>query len=764
MSAPADFVVELIRSEPDFIAPIPTPATPIDLTDRTSIEDLGTINRAIDRDLLTFKTGDVTLGFWNADAYMDDLFAHFSVADRWQLRIWRRGEIQFWGVIVGHGSIRFDRKEKTCEITVYGLTRMLNDVSAETVARTFTLATLSGVNAAGATTLNVNSTTNLLPKDVLHLRNAAQNLTEDVTIKYVNSATQVTLEAALVNTYAANDVAECTTPFYRYKTLRFLVESLLTAGGFPLADYRMSRSVFNTAGPAPISHGGLGIVRAVWSPAAERNGRAYVVVDTLGTYYQPTSSPDADWMQEDALLRPWMDWSRYRRQIDGAPNIILRFPDNAGAYLTGGFDEWMCGVDDRDATTKYIYRARLNVGQPQLVRNSTTDGTTWSGWADFGAAAGSATSGTDFVQAEVDQVRGQVYVAFGNGAVTAPVDLWMYDIGAATWTRVNSAALQAAGLRYIRERDYVLGAYEAAGGILTFAAYRNGQKIFERSAGLPTYIRAGTILGFPSNPGYVFPTMGARYVDGKIYFSAVYDNSACQVSSADDFTTAKVRKYVAGTFYAGGAFGSRVADAMRWFPHSSNSITARAYHASAAFYAGVIAYADFEGKSCAEALRDLAILTNALFWIDDSGGAHFVARDLYDPGAVLPLDADSSDDDRRDMDRVDDKVWEETVSYIEVSGGGFSAVSGEADFAASGLSVDSPLIPNEAFCQALADALYDFYGRLRAFVEMNVRDPDGIIYRPLDRKTLDGIRYLVYESDHNLAEDEVGLKLLEDVA
>lgn len=754
MTSLTDFRVEIMKVAPGASL---GPTDLIDVTDRTTIEDMGSINRAVDRDLLSFKTGDVSCGFWNEDGYMDDLFALFGVTDRWQLRIFRRGAIQFWGVIIGQGSIKFDKKEKTCEIAAYGLTRMLNDVSAETVARTFTLATLSGINSAGATTLNVNSTTNLLPKDIIHLRNASQSLIEDVTIKYVNSATQVTLESALVNTYAASDLAECTTPFYRYKTVRFLVEELLNAANFPLADYRMSRSIFNTAGPTPISHGGLGTAQEIHSPAAERNGRAYIVLDTVGTYYQATDRPDADWTQEDATLRPWVDWSRYRKQTDGAPNIILRFPDAVGSTL----DEWLCGIDNRDATTKYAYRARINAGGVQLQRTSTTDGTTWGAWADFGGVS-AATGGTDITAIELDQLRGQVYVQVSDGGVGGAVrHTWMYDITGAIWTSVNTDALQANGLRYIPERDYILGSYEATGGALTFVGYRNGVKLFERTAGLPTYIRTGTAVAAGS--GYPYTTLGARYLDGKIYFVALYDKAVCQVSTDDDFVTAKIRKIIADSIYSGGAFGSRVANAMYWFANSAASVTSRAYHVSAPFYAGTVAYADFDGKSAAEALRDLATITNALFFIDDSSQAHFIARDLYDPGSVTPLDADSSADDRRDMSRIDDKVWEETVSYVEVSGGGFSAVGGLANFAASGLSVDSALIPNEAFAQALADAFYAFYGRLRSFVEMDVRDSDGTIYRPLDRKTLGGIRYLVYESDHNLVDDSVALQLLEDV-
>ena len=181
----------------------------------------------------------------------------------------------------------------------------------------------------------------------------------------------------------------------------------------------------------------------------------------------------------------------------------------------------------------------------------------------------------------------------------------------------------------------------------------------------------------------------------------------------------------------------------------------RGHVLAAPFYAGVVEYADFSGQSIAEALQELSVLTNALFWVDDDGQGHFVARDLYDPGEVAAVDDLL-------LESQEDLLWDETVQYVEVSGGGVNVVSGNSDFAASGMSLSSQMIPNEAFAKALADSYAEFYSRGRRMIEGSLLDEDGRVYRPLDRVSIGPLRFLVYESDHDLTSDEIAVRLLED--
>ena len=242
-------------------------------------------------------------------------------------------------------------------------------------------------------------------------------------------------------------------------------------------------------------------------------------------------------------------------------------------------------------------------------------------------------------------------------------------------------------------------------------------------------------------------------MDGSLYCLVINDGAVQLVRSDDEFQSFTMRKIQNATSITR-YFGSRVNGQYRIFSYSGSA--PRGYLVGAPFYAGVISYADFEGQSVAEALKDLSILVNAVFWVDDDGQGHFVARDLFDPGQVFEVEG-------RVMEEEEAAIWDETVSYVEVEGGGVTAVSGLKDFSSSGLSLNSPFVPNEAFAQALADQYADYYARRRAHVEQELIDPDGHIYRPLDRVMHGGRRFLVYESDHDLADDQVRVQLLEDV-
>src|SRR5213075_1316301 len=126
---------------------------------------------------------------------------------------------------------------------------------------------------------------------------------------------------------------------------------------------------------------------------------------------------------------------------------------------------------------------------------------------------------------------------------------------------------------------------------------------------------------------------------------------------------------------------------------------------------------------------------------------HFVARDLFDPATVV----DVTD---RVMEQSESHNWEETAQYVKVSGNGIETTSGDANFSAEGLELESSFLPNEAYSQALGDSYYRFYSVARAFLDCTMIDEDGMIYVQMDRVIIDGRRYWVEESDAQLVDDE----------
>lgn len=761
MSNNADFRFEILKYAPGATGTLPAPVTlPVAMLD-----GFGSINRAAERDLLSFKTGDVTLTFLNKGGFFDDLFAFFGPTDRWQLRIYRRGEIQFWGVVLALGSILFNRKEKTVEITAYGLTRQMNDITAETVKRTIAVTQLTANATAGATSLTVDSTTGLETGDVLHLTN--QVIKEDVTVKQVTSSTTVALEAVTVNgTYGPGTTVTCTTPFYRYKTIDFLVRALFAQANIAISDLRIDQSQFKRAAPTPVSLNNLPLSGAgARRGGAEQNGKLILDIVTTGNYSQV--NPDNDWVVEDATDRAWIDWSRYFLEgYDPATppmhGQFVRSPttgDTSGGGASGEIGVNAGFLFLLNNNRCYSWRPQLvDTNPPEntnlIVEQLAVDGVTWGAGSrgPFKPPHG-LTSGIDGpFGVEYDPHDDLLYAWIDRpGAGTR--HFYQVDPNTGIFTDLKQAddvgATGYYGAVYVPSKQYVIAlrGNNDFGPSFDICAFKLGQRLWKRA--FPNVLIKSQAAGEIR----LYPTYTLREMGGSFYLICISDGAVQFLRTDDEFQTYTMRKVFDATTMTRYC-AMRYKGTYRFFAYSGS--VARGFGVAAPSYAGVVSYADFTGKSLAEALKDLAVLCNALFWIDDDGAGHFVARDLYDPGQIL-------DTTGRVKDRLDSALWDQSVQYVEVTGGGFDVTAGDKNFSSSGLSLDSPLAPNEAFDQALADDYADFYARRRAEIELTLIDPDGHIYRPLDRVTLDGLRYLVYESDHDLVNDEVRLTVLEDV-
>jgi hypothetical protein len=763
---PADFRVEIIKGTPQAIRGIAfsifagvielelqqtldTPGEVVDVTQYVERGGFGSINRAVERDFQSFKTGDLTLTLNNPAGYFDDLFAYFGTDDTWGLRVFRRGEIQFYGLLIGKGSISFLRKTKSVEVTIYGLTKLLDLTSAELVRRAFPIFTVTTANATNLT-LTMNDTQLLLSGDVLHLTNHVDS--EDVTVKQVTSGTVVALESALVHTYAAGLPVEVTTKFRRYKSIDFLVEYLFRAAFIGMAEIRLSNSQFSTLAPTPVNLSGLptfATTNPIYTCPSERNDREYATLLVNGTFYQET--PDAAWVNEDATVRAWVDWSPYFLETDSGPSFLPRTPETAEA--TGELDPHACGWDLRGSTQR-MYMIQRVPGNLQV--RTSTDGTTWAAAVNVATPTiplWSTAQNTQDIGCEYDPVRDQVLVWSSRQQAGNEV-IQLYDVGGGTWTDLtqgDEGGFGYGGFTYCRDLDCFIGLLSntssAVGPDFDIVAFRGTSRLWRRS--FPGVLVQENL----TTARLIYPTHSLRFIKGKLYCIVISDGVPQLVVSPDQFVTYTIRPLgAAGTGVR--TFGARVKGAYVTAAYLSTLQRNLLY--AAPFYAGVIPYADFEGLSAAEALKKLAVLCNALFWVDDDLQGHFVARDLYDPGSVADIGP-------RVMDRKDDVLWDEISRFVSVSGGGFEAVSGDNSFAAEGIDIESSFIPNAAFAQSLADAYAEFYRKARAYVEAPIHDVDGRIYRPLDRVTLGGPeRYLVYESDHSLMDDEVQLTLLED--
>jgi hypothetical protein len=777
MSGARDYRVEIHKGRPQGVTGIkfevsggveseldlpldPAPEV-VDVTHYVELDGFGSINRALDRDLLSFKTGDLILSFDNQDGFFDELFALFGPTDIWSVRVFRRGEVQFWGCIVGLGSIVFDRKEKSVEFTAYGLTKILDLTDAGLVRRAFPIFTVTTATG-GASTLTLNSTIGLLSGDVLHLTDHVNS--EDVTVKQVTSATVVSLQVALAHSYAAGLEVTVNTKGRRYKSIEYLVGYLFKAAFIGMAELRLSPSQFRNLAPTPVNISGLSIAnnprRGISKLALTYGsgyGRCMVAVAGVDSYTQ--ENPDEDWIVQGLPNRGPYDWSPYFKQDGSIPQFLLYEPDATESGVPSErFHTWSGGADYFSSPVR-IWGWYIDT-TPALSQRTSNDGNTWNAPTHIALPGGPTALSEGERCAEYDPVRHHVFAAWKvNLSSTRNFQYYDVDAGSPAWVDCKQADDNAAdgyfGPRYIRDLDYTLvlrGVATGIGPTFEICAFRGAARLWKRP--FPGCFIAPDATTEPiAGNSFFYPTRTARYVNGRIYMVLVSDGAVQLLWTDDEFQTYTMRKVVPGTTNTI-LMAARVVDNYRFFSYIGSE--PRGYFIAAPYYAGVIDYADFEGLSAAEALKLLAVLSNAFFWVDDDAQGHFVARDLFDPGAVTDI-AD------RLMEESDTLLWEETAQYVKVSGGSVEATAGNAAFAAEGITLDSPFIPNEAFAQALADAYQLFYSAARQYVESGALDPDGRIYRPLDRVTLGAAeRFLVYESDHDLVNDEVALTLLEE--
>ena len=754
---PADFRVEIIKARPQGVVSdslgAPVVGEVIDITSRVPRDGFGTINRAVERDFLSFKTGDLTLTVRNHDGYFDDLFAFFTPTDVWGMRVYRRGEIQFSGCIIGLGSIIFDKKAKTVEFTIYGLTKLLDLTSAAGVSRNVSAMTWT---SGSGTSMVVNSTTGLLTGDTLHIGGLNA---EDVTVRSVQSATSILLEAALTASHTAGDPVTLETPFYRYKTPEFLVNALFAEAGIGMAQLSISGSFLIRPAPTPVNVGGLDLgTYAPVSPPVQKDGNRFQHLNNAGglgkSFYQSDSTFDGDWTLDDTTAQPWVDWSRYyvtqptntprlrARGIPGQTSVGLL--ENASAVHACGYDFQSIAGSGRH------FNLHTVAGNTVLRINTTVDyGTTWAAGSDIAIRAG--TIGTWLsVSNDYDPIRDDAYIQYNIGGILHSEHV---DVGTGTITSIiqsGDGLNHYFGFCYIPTLDYTvcMRSTDATGPLTQIAAFRGTTQLWVRS--FPScYAQQGTV-----SLTYTYPTQTMRYINGWLLCLCISDGAIQFVASDDEFQTYSVGKLEPDTIN-GNYYGARVNDGYATVCYSGATVP-KSYNIAIPGELGTIKYADFTDMSVGEALKLLAVFANALFWIDDDLQGHFVSRDLYDAGAVQDIT-------NRVKERSDTILWEQTSQWTSLTGNDIAVTSGDQAFAVDGIELESSLLPNECFAQALVDSYQTFYSKQRQYSELEVHDVDGRIYRPLDRVMLDGIlRCLVFESDHALTDDSVTLTVLED--
>jgi len=705
-----------------------------DVTDRTAVEGLSRLTIAIERNLHDFRAGDLSVTFDDGDGFFTDLFAILEPSDRWKLNVDRDGARHFSGVIPGIDSIRFDKKEFTVEVTALDLSKLLEDISADVVSRDPEIYVLGADVAASATTVTLNSTAGLYNGDTLSLTSDATE--EQVTIALVTSGTQVTLTQATSNAFtAATTVVLLVTRFFRYKTPEYLINALIDAAG----DLLSGRSIRLAAAPSnlpifsDVSTNRLGgtTVPNSWTQKGSNH------FARIGSASFEQTEPAEDWTSV-IPDRQWIDWTPYRTQAQGEP-ATFAIPPPALAVFTDQF------AFDYTVGAFVAYDVSAPIGFPQFVelnKWTSADGITWSGktlvatLVDVGIGNTAGSSGCDF-----DPIRNRVYYEWRSDIGTQEFGYW--DVAGATKVVLDGTERrgQSGNIRYSREYD----------GLLVYNETQDALEIWRDSEVLITYSGQFAKAWYPKH---------TRYLNGAWYNVAYPQGVPSVLFTRDDFETVSQIKLAGKPTSGTSARRITIVDgsiriAVNANPDAGSSPQARMF-IGADIFAGVIPYANFEGQSLIGALDELAILLNAAFFVDAEATAHFVLR-------VLDSGAEVKDIEDLVTDRVDEPIWLELYDYVEFKlPDGEVATAGQQTSISRNLSVEIQLVASFAVATAAAEYLLGFFQRRRKHSTVGLED-DGSIYGPLDRVRLDGIEWLVYSVDRDLANYEVGLEVIEKV-
>jgi len=707
-----------------------------DVTERVSMEGLSKLTLTVERNLHEFRAGDLSLTFDDGDGFFSALWEAIVPADLWRLNANREGVRHFSGVIPGIDSIRFDRKQQTVEVTVLDLSKLLEDISSETVGRNPDAYALTVDAAVSATVLTVNGTADLYNGDTLNL--STELTTEDVTIARVLTTTTIQITNPLSNAFVALDtVVVLTSPYYRSKTPDFLINALLDAAGDRISGRSIRLQTTSTVHAVPLfSDMNAGRLPETNVPKAwlQKNAKNFLYFGTGGTSWEQVN-PEDDWTSVSPA-RNWIDWSPYRTQAEGEPGTFATVPsgidpDNIGIDLTpGAFVAW--GVEK---TTL----AKLN-------KWTSADGLSWSSKTLVANLGDGVTHDIDFIGADYDPIRNRVYYFWwSTGAGTQEFGYW--DVSAATKVVLDSADQRSGTIRYSKEAD----------AVLVYNDTQNRVEMWRDVSVVKTY--AGAYAG-----DFGRGLRWSRYLDGAWYCLAYPLNLPTILYSADDLDT--VTAIVLDNAPVTGATTRRltivngtIRIACNCMPTGATSPQCRYFVGSSGVgsFAGVIPYANFEGQSLINSLDDLAILLNAVFYVDTQAVAHFVHREL-DSGVPLKLLDDLV------LEREEEPIWLEFYDYCEFKlEDGTVGSAGQKTSASRNLTVDIQLTTSYSVATAAAIYLLSFYGKKRRHNKVDVED-DGTVYALLDPIRLDGVDWLVYSVERDLATWEVTLELLENVS
>jgi hypothetical protein len=763
-----------------------------DVSRLLEIGELSAISFAPEDDLAQMHHGDMALSLDDSQGDIHAMLQGAGPTDVYDVKLSRErndgtGWDRLFGGILDLISLNYDNKTKVASIGAWSYSKLLERTPADTITRTLAAKTAS-INSGSrvmAFLAGASETSDILAGDSVKLTDT-QGHTETFVVDSITDD-----ENLLVSEDAGTTLTDCvavvTTPFYRDQTPETIAGLIAAEVDMDLdgSDFDVDLASYPILTPLVVIGGASVAQPTSLVPTGTTIVATYDSTDN--TNRKSCASPSTPWTDGTATNDYQRDWTPY---LTAEPGTIYddtpadSFARSADAQIQRG---------SMGSSWAQHYVAECVVYSTGL---DSTAGDKWQLFADTHVVGPTQYSRLSLYLNGVSQI---VAEDIANGAVGA-VNVgtfcgWIeFDtFNKFPWFSYQYTPVGSTDPTVRKLCMYISAAHMSAPQIRELSTTKSGQVRFSRGFGasghlllydcpislstgsagsgtLYVYDTSNMLITFtlPADATIAF-TLGypqlwtARYWSGYLVFLfqqidavriALYDVTdltagarfvAAYTVSADIktfrcyltiFALTDARTIIAG--YAGG----------EWFVLSLR-------------YDGVIRYADFLGKSCADAAAQLAITTNCIVNVDAFRTLSLKNRRGLGRGDSIrdigtPIE---------DHERPTSEVWRSSVGVKGTlnTGGAIDVIVGDEGDSANRLNISSDLVTTSGMAVATAVATLQFVSAIRSQHDSVVADADGAL-KFGDRVTLSGKDLVVYKGSVDIEQETQHLTLLEVVA
>lgn len=718
-----------------------------DITDLVDLDSLSSIDESLEEDLTQFVHGDLDIPIRDPDGAVEQYFLRDPLAAGITVRILREKlfhgrrvwETVFGGVLDQPWSVEIDRKNRIVSAQFFSYSKLLEQTSAEGVGRQLT--DVTGTVSASSDQVTLSDASEALVGDILVLTDSYA--TEEHEIESIVANVVTTTETW--DTTFTDAPATLKKAFYRNKGIAFLAGELFREAGIEAYNIQL-RDLGEDLLVSPGNWYGLqelGTTDFV---------RAWTVKDGIYRADQGLkgkTTPDAatEWsdVPGGVNVESLADWTPYQ---DTEPATFLDALDASKAadiFEIGSTRAEAAGQNGAsrpcwDYLNGHIWEWDISSGNTRLWKDGVQEG------GNIETSVGNSAVFIEHFPA-TDEVW---YSRARNGGT---LSTRVYDVSGASWTEISTT--RAGKLRTLA-RIGLVAMHEHTDNITPTTTI---------SFWDPTTQTVVHELTIPTPEAYVWTMRTDGEKIAMIYQTAgavrliVWAYPSWEVLAEYPLGATGDGDYGATGFIEARPFLTRmdVADGESHFMGVSGNTGTQ--FIVAPYYAGIVPLADFDGSSCAAALKDLAVLTLCQFGVRPEKVGYYrnrVFRAPEDAGAEISVD--------RPLSISEMPVWEGyrtrvEVAYRDVDANEGILVGGASGDSARTMEVDSPLVQTPAHAEWLAERLAAFFGKVRASHDLGSFETNTL--HVADRIRVSGRRFLVTKASLDLKSRQQPLTVLE---